>query len=405
MVERRSFDAWGKRRNQNGTAMTNAFVTSEVRHAFTGHEDLGELGLIHMNGRLYDPAIGRFLSADPTIQYADDMQNYNRYSYINNNPLSATDPSGYGFFSSIFKGLKKLFKNKVFRIVGQVLATVNGGPAGAALFSAASTYAQTGSLTDALTAGVKTYITAQAFAQIGAPKVDGFDVANIAANAAVGCVTSAASGGKCGAGALSAGFSAGIGNSGWIKDSWGPAANAMARAVVGGTASVLGGGKFENGAATGAFTYLYVYGQMEYSRRYESSIKNEIDESERVAQADLGDDNGDGIPNYRDRDTLGIQSVDAAPIQAIGASSGGGVKMYPPGTKIYTDPRNLIPTEVPSGSVVNRLSTDMKANGYNENYPISATQNSRGRLEVTDGHHRRAAAIKAGVDKVPVVVY
>lgn len=283
MVERRSYDAWGKRRNQNGTAMSNAFVTSEVRHSFTGHEDLGELGLIHMNGRLYDPAIGRFLSADPHIQYVDDMQNYNRYSYINNNPLSATDPSGY-FFKSIFKGLKKLFKNKVFRIVGQVLATVYGGPQGAALFSAASTYAQTGSLTDALTAGVKTYITAQAFNQIGPPGVDGFDVANIAANAAVGCVTSAASGGKCGAGALSAGFSAAVGNSGLFKNSWGPVANAMARAVVGGTASVLGGGKFENGAATGAFTYLYLYGRQVYSDRLNDlAIKEQLNGGERIA--------------------------------------------------------------------------------------------------------------------------
>ena len=65
-----------------------------------------------MNGHLYDPATGRFLSADPTIQYADDMQNYNRYSYNHHHhhPLSTTDRSGYGFFKSIgklFKGVAK----------------------------------------------------------------------------------------------------------------------------------------------------------------------------------------------------------------------------------------------------------------------------------------------------------
>lgn len=65
VTERRSYDAWGKRRNQNGTAMSNAFVTPEERHGFTGHEELDDVGLIHMNGRLYDPVIGRFLSADP----------------------------------------------------------------------------------------------------------------------------------------------------------------------------------------------------------------------------------------------------------------------------------------------------------------------------------------------------
>lgn len=48
-----------------------------------------------MNGRVYDPAIGRFLSADPYIQFPLNTQSYNRYSYVLNNPLSFTDPSGY----------------------------------------------------------------------------------------------------------------------------------------------------------------------------------------------------------------------------------------------------------------------------------------------------------------------
>lgn len=73
--------------------------------------------------------------------------------------------------------------------------------------------------------------------------------------------------------------------------------------------------------------------------------------------------------------------------------------------KIYTDPRNLIPTERPSGSRVKRLAEDMKENGFNEDYPISATRNSRGRLEIENGHHRRDAAIRAGIEKVPVEVH
>jgi len=47
-----------------------------------------------MNARLYDPALGRFLSPDPYIQMPDFTQNYNRYSYGLNNPLVFTDPSG-----------------------------------------------------------------------------------------------------------------------------------------------------------------------------------------------------------------------------------------------------------------------------------------------------------------------
>ncbi|CAC9424010.1 hypothetical protein [uncultured Gammaproteobacteria bacterium] len=52
------------------------------------------MGFIHMNGRVYDPQIGRFLSADPYIQAPYNTQSYNRYSYVMNNPLKYTDPSG-----------------------------------------------------------------------------------------------------------------------------------------------------------------------------------------------------------------------------------------------------------------------------------------------------------------------
>jgi len=47
-----------------------------------------------MNGRLYDPVLGRMLSPDPYIQLPGFAQNYNRYSYVWNNPLIYTDPSG-----------------------------------------------------------------------------------------------------------------------------------------------------------------------------------------------------------------------------------------------------------------------------------------------------------------------
>ncbi|RZR04097.1 hypothetical protein D8T43_21285, partial [Vibrio vulnificus] len=93
--ERFSYDAWGKRRSSSWNKPDTS--TSEVgRIGFTGHEMLDEVGLIHMNGRVYDPTIGRFLSADPFIQ--DEWfatQAFNRYSYVQNNPLSYTDPTGY----------------------------------------------------------------------------------------------------------------------------------------------------------------------------------------------------------------------------------------------------------------------------------------------------------------------
>jgi RHS repeat-associated protein len=58
-----------------------------------------DLGLVHMNGRIYDPLLGRFLSADLVVQAPGDLQSYNRYSYVRNNPLSLTDPSGFNWFS------------------------------------------------------------------------------------------------------------------------------------------------------------------------------------------------------------------------------------------------------------------------------------------------------------------
>jgi len=48
----------------------------------------------HYDARLYDPAVGRFLSPDPYVQNSDFSQSYNRYSYAWNNPLRYTDPTG-----------------------------------------------------------------------------------------------------------------------------------------------------------------------------------------------------------------------------------------------------------------------------------------------------------------------
>ncbi|MFT5453304.1 MAG: RHS repeat-associated protein, partial [Enterobacterales bacterium] len=56
---------------------------------------IGSRTLIHMNGRVYDYNLGRFLSVDPFIQEPGNSQSMNPYSYIMNNPLAGTDPSGY----------------------------------------------------------------------------------------------------------------------------------------------------------------------------------------------------------------------------------------------------------------------------------------------------------------------
>jgi RHS repeat-associated protein len=93
-----SFDPFGRRRGGDGGPEPSAAdwtaIRSITRDGFAGHEHLDNLGLIHMNGRVYDPAIGRFLSADPIVQDPYDGQDLNRYSYAWNNPLAVIDPSG-----------------------------------------------------------------------------------------------------------------------------------------------------------------------------------------------------------------------------------------------------------------------------------------------------------------------
>jgi RHS repeat-associated protein len=93
--EEYSYDAWDRRRNATNWSYTGVPTTFLFDRGYTGHEHLDKFALINMNGRVYDPIVGRFLSADPFVQAPGNSQSYNRYSYCMNNPLAATDPSGY----------------------------------------------------------------------------------------------------------------------------------------------------------------------------------------------------------------------------------------------------------------------------------------------------------------------
>lgn len=98
VLERLAYDPWGDRRAGSGAGdPSHAIIPATTDRGYTGHEhlDLGGMGLVHMNGRIYDPTLGRFLSPDPYIQSPFHSQSLNRYSYVWNNPLSNTDPSGY----------------------------------------------------------------------------------------------------------------------------------------------------------------------------------------------------------------------------------------------------------------------------------------------------------------------
>ena len=70
--------------------------SSRVRLGFTGQEEDDDLALVNMNGRIYDPALARFLTPDPLVAMRSPSQSWNRYSYAENSPLRLVDPSGFG---------------------------------------------------------------------------------------------------------------------------------------------------------------------------------------------------------------------------------------------------------------------------------------------------------------------
>ncbi|MBX3712959.1 MAG: hypothetical protein KF800_13450 [Lysobacter sp.] len=97
VTETRGYDAFGKPRSGtwNDLAPPKLGSVAVTPKGFTQHEHLNQLELIHMNGRVFDYALGRFFSVDPIIQFPLNSQSLNPYSYILNNPLSGTDPTGY----------------------------------------------------------------------------------------------------------------------------------------------------------------------------------------------------------------------------------------------------------------------------------------------------------------------
>ncbi|TQV82588.1 hypothetical protein FKG94_07600 [Exilibacterium tricleocarpae] len=285
VVDRRSFDAWGKLRDlpwQSQASLDDPLYLTQLpftNKGYTGHESVQEVNLIHMNGRMYDATLGRFISADPYIQADGRSQSYNRYSYVLNNPMKYTDPSGYflkKLFKKIGRGLRRAwraFKPYIGIAVGAVLmasgcivcgpgwvsgvlnGAVVGALAGAAGAAGVGGNIFRGALMGGLSGGV--------FAGIGLSGLG--RVARVGAHALAGGTISVIQGGKFGTGFFSAGFTkfatlqlsdAGVLNAG-DSSTRAVIGRTTMTAVVGGTASVIGGGKFANGAATVAFASFF----------------------------------------------------------------------------------------------------------------------------------------------------
>lgn len=104
--ERRQFDAWGNLAylEKNGVKVDPKKPDLLIERGYTGHEHFFQVGLIHMNGRMYDPKLHTFLSVDNYIQDPFNTQNYNRFGYVLNNPLMYTDPSGEFIWAVVIAG-------------------------------------------------------------------------------------------------------------------------------------------------------------------------------------------------------------------------------------------------------------------------------------------------------------
>jgi RHS repeat-associated protein len=292
-AERQSFNPWGERRSANTwaglrSASGDDRQTSgaDYRRGFTGHEMLDDFGIIHMNGRIYDAELGRFLSPDPIVQVPEFSQNFNRYSYVLNNPLTYTDPTGHkisGFWltaivlvvvavvtwgvgaallgsaSALSQGVFVASLNGMATLTpaGLALAGAAGGAVGGALNAALSGGNFGDILRGALTGAVTGAITGAMGDGILQAMADGkYGLAGmlVVGHGLVGGASNEALGGRfqdgfCSAAAGAAAQMIPFGNGNGVL--------AMTKSsVAGGTASVLGGGKFSNGAYSAAFQYV-----------------------------------------------------------------------------------------------------------------------------------------------------
>ena len=231
IIQSFSFDAFGKQREAanwklqlgeytsgmaTGMLLLSPRSAAKTFHGFTGHEMVDELGLIHMNGRMYDNKLGRFLQADPYIQAPKSSQSLNRYSYLMNNPLNGTDPTGF-----ISEWLKSPVRAMMRRWSPEHASTFNGvasafcGPFYALCYAAGSydnARAHGASSNDArraaIEAGVMAYVSRFMMSGIGLA-VDTYVTnayLNTITHLAIAGTVSEATGGKFKNGAASAAF-------------------------------------------------------------------------------------------------------------------------------------------------------------------------------------------------------
>ncbi|RUO24947.1 RHS repeat domain-containing protein [Aliidiomarina sanyensis] len=276
-----NYDPWGK---QALIYTSGQFVYGRglgQSQGYTGHTMVNDFDLIHMGGRTYNPVLGRFMQADPFIQAGANLQNYNRYSYVLNNPMSYTDPSGY-----LFNRLNKALGDFAPFVAIAIMAMPFGQSLGGAMLKGflsggVATGSLRGAMHGAVSAGIfhsigtsfqergqfnsrfnaaaeRLGFGGQPVMMFGGNALTASQIAGqIGAHAFAGGVLSSLNGAKFSHGFISAGFAKGVGTH--LNDEMGNqiVAGTIVSATIGGTTSSIVGGKFANGAVTGAFQALF----------------------------------------------------------------------------------------------------------------------------------------------------
>ncbi len=305
VVARMGFGPWGQRRDVNAPEpawrqwtqpVTPAFAEAMLGitpRGFTGHEHLDQFGIVHMNGRIYDPQLGRFLQADP---FVEDTGTLNRYAYVLNNPLALSDPSGY---MSVGDWIRTALVVVISVSTGYA-AVAAGGTEGLMMVAAGGAMAgmtdpagAEGALWGAFSAmvfyGIGQAIPGSAKAGEGVfgstLKPGELIAASLSHGAAAGTIAELR-GGKFGHAFAAAGvtklFSPAI-QHGLDGNEF---AQVAVAATLGGTVSNATGGKFANGAVTSAMAYAFNQALSEELSRG-LKVKSTLEQIEQLSSDDL----------------------------------------------------------------------------------------------------------------------
>ena len=262
LIEELSYDAWGRRRDPDLWAYYDFSLDdiSEYDRGFTGHEHIDRFDMINMDGRMYDPVVGRFMSPDPYVQAPDFTQSLNRYAYCINNPLSLTDPSGYNWIESTFSAIVGI---AVGIETGGLASGIYGAIIGGALGGASA------SLMSSIFNGANLWQTAKstftgAFWGAASGTMN-FEIGNIESVFGRIAAHTAAEGAMEGirGGHMEHGLLMGLTSStgGALINKYGTnltyAERVAVNATLGGVVSELGGGKFASGAMTAAYSMMF----------------------------------------------------------------------------------------------------------------------------------------------------